>query len=74
MKYFTDDVSQFCITTVKICIFGSWLSTLPSNPSILGFSLKFPRDVQISRITDLLSLNILSDLSMPHQVGEATHL
>ena len=33
-----------------------------------------PIDIQISRITDSLSLNILSDLSLPHQVREATHL
>ena len=33
-----------------------------------------PKDVQISRITVLLSLNILLELSLPHQVEEATHL
>ena len=33
-----------------------------------------PKDVQISQIKDSLSLNILSDLILPHQVGDATHL
>ena len=33
-----------------------------------------PKDVQISRITVSLSLNILLELSLPHQVEEATHL
>ena len=36
--------------------------------------LKNWKDVQISRITVSLSLNILSDLSLPLQVEEATHL
>ena len=32
-----------------------------------------PKDIQVSRITDLLFLNILSDVSLPLQTGKATH-
>ena len=51
-------------------------SKLLSNFDIFLIQPNFekPKDVQIPGITDSLSLNIFSDLSLPHQVEEVTHL
>ena len=52
---------------------GKGLHLNQSDSKLLSNNFEKPKDVQISRITDLLILNIFSHLSLAHQVGEAAH-